>query len=132
MPILLTEREHCELRGGFNSLGGDMLMPLSALPVAGLHNAANALAALALTRALGLPMEALLPVHPLSDRRARWNDFLYTFLHRLGLFPVLVFFTVDPLMDGVAGWQRYFWRGQGWSNAMSSADEVATTFAPET
>jgi UDP-N-acetylmuramoylalanine--D-glutamate ligase len=41
-------------------LGGDMLMPLTALPVAGLHNAANALAALALTRALGLPMEALL------------------------------------------------------------------------
>lgn len=41
-------------------LGGDMLMPLSALPVAGLHNAANALAALALTRALGLPTEALL------------------------------------------------------------------------
>jgi UDP-N-acetylmuramoylalanine--D-glutamate ligase len=40
--------------------GGDMLMPLSALPVAGLHNAANALAALALTHALGLPMEALL------------------------------------------------------------------------
>lgn len=40
--------------------GGDMLMPLSALPVAGLHNAANALAALALTRSLGLPMEALL------------------------------------------------------------------------
>jgi UDP-N-acetylmuramoylalanine--D-glutamate ligase len=41
-------------------LGGDMLMPLAALPVAGLHNAANALAALALTRALGLPIEALL------------------------------------------------------------------------
>ncbi len=41
-------------------LGGDMLMPLSVLPVPGLHNAANALAALALTRALGLPMEALL------------------------------------------------------------------------
>ncbi|MGB9128583.1 MAG: UDP-N-acetylmuramoyl-L-alanine--D-glutamate ligase, partial [Thiobacillus sp.] len=40
--------------------GGEMLMPLSALPVAGLHNAANALAALALTHALGLPMEALL------------------------------------------------------------------------
>ena len=41
-------------------LGGDMLMPLSALPVAGLHNAANALAALALTHALGLPLEPLL------------------------------------------------------------------------
>ena len=48
----LCEEELC--------LGGDMLMPLAALPVAGLHNAANALAALALTRALGLPMEALL------------------------------------------------------------------------
>ena len=41
-------------------LDAEMLMPLSALPVAGLHNAANALAALALTRALGLPMTALL------------------------------------------------------------------------
>ncbi len=41
-------------------LGGDMLMPMSVLRVAGLHNAANALAALALTRALTLPMEALL------------------------------------------------------------------------
>jgi UDP-N-acetylmuramoylalanine--D-glutamate ligase len=41
-------------------IGGDMLMPLSALPVDGLHNAANALAALALTHALDLPMEALL------------------------------------------------------------------------
>jgi UDP-N-acetylmuramoylalanine--D-glutamate ligase len=41
-------------------LGGDMLMPIAALPVAGLHNAANALAALALTRVLDLPMEALL------------------------------------------------------------------------
>ena len=37
-----------------------MLMPQSELPVAGLHNAANALAALALTRALDLPMDDLL------------------------------------------------------------------------
>lgn len=41
-------------------LGGERLMPLSGLPVAGLHNAANALAALALTQALGLPMASLL------------------------------------------------------------------------
>jgi UDP-N-acetylmuramoylalanine--D-glutamate ligase len=40
--------------------GTEMLMPIAALPVAGLHNAANALAALALTRALDLPMEPLL------------------------------------------------------------------------
>ncbi len=41
-------------------MGEELLMPLAALPVAGLHNAANALAALALTHSLGLPMEALL------------------------------------------------------------------------
>ena len=28
------------------------------------------------------------------------------------------------LIDGVTGWQLYFWRGQGWSNAQSSGDEV--------
>jgi len=26
------------------------------------------------------------------------------------------------LTEGVTGWQLYFWRGQGWSNAQSSAD----------
>ena len=35
-------------------------MPLSRLPINGLHNAANALAALALCSALGLPMDRLL------------------------------------------------------------------------
>ena len=54
------KNEHFGLCEDELCLGGDMLMPLSALPVTGLHNAANALAALALTRALGLPMEALL------------------------------------------------------------------------
>jgi UDP-N-acetylmuramoylalanine--D-glutamate ligase len=38
--------------------GSRRLMPLDELPVTGLHNAANALAALALTRAIGLPDEA--------------------------------------------------------------------------
>jgi sterol desaturase/sphingolipid hydroxylase (fatty acid hydroxylase superfamily) len=50
------------------------------------------------------PMEAMIPVHRFDDRRARWNDFVYTFLHRIGLFPVLIFFTLDPLMDHVAAW----------------------------
>ncbi len=48
----LCENELC--------MGDEMLMPLSDLPVAGLHNAANALAALALARTLGKPIEALL------------------------------------------------------------------------
>jgi sterol desaturase/sphingolipid hydroxylase (fatty acid hydroxylase superfamily) len=52
------------------------------------------------------PLEAAIPVHAFTDKRARWNDFVYTFLHRLGLFPVLVFFTLDPLMDWVAGLLR--------------------------
>lgn len=49
-------------RGGENWLAqGDLpLLPLSKLPINGLHNAANALAALALCTALGLPMDRLL------------------------------------------------------------------------
>jgi UDP-N-acetylmuramoylalanine--D-glutamate ligase len=40
--------------------GGIALMPVAKLPIAGLHNAANALAALALCTALGLSMDRLL------------------------------------------------------------------------
>jgi UDP-N-acetylmuramoylalanine--D-glutamate ligase len=40
--------------------GDDMLMPITALPVTGLHNVMNALAALALTRAIGCPVDASL------------------------------------------------------------------------
>lgn len=36
------------------------------------------------------------------------------------------------LMDGVSGWQVYFWRGQGWSNAQSTGDLSVTTTAPQT
>jgi UDP-N-acetylmuramoylalanine--D-glutamate ligase len=42
------------------SCGPDRLFPVDALPIAGLHNAANALAALALCRAIGLPYEPML------------------------------------------------------------------------
>jgi UDP-N-acetylmuramoylalanine--D-glutamate ligase len=41
--------------------GAKRLMPLSEMKVAGLHNAANALAAIALCRAIGLSLDALLP-----------------------------------------------------------------------
>jgi len=53
------------------------------------------------------PLEALLPVHRISDPRARWNDFLYTVLHRIGLFSLLIFFTLDPLMDALAAKLRF-------------------------
>jgi len=39
--------------------GDNFLLPLSQLPLAGLHNAANALAALALCHAIGLPLDKL-------------------------------------------------------------------------
>ena len=57
---------------------------------------------LALLYALLRPLEAWIPVHKFSDARARWNDFIYTVIHRLGLFSVLIFFTLDPLMDSLA------------------------------
>ena len=41
--------------------GTQVLMPLRELPLAGLHNAANALAAMALCHAVGIDAEALLP-----------------------------------------------------------------------
>jgi len=41
--------------------GDEALLPVDKLPIAGLHNAANALAALALCRAIDLPYAGLLP-----------------------------------------------------------------------
>ncbi|WP_036173338.1 sterol desaturase family protein [Massilia sp. 9096] len=53
------------------------------------------------------PLETLIPAQRIDDRararRARRNDFLYTVVHRLGLFSMAVFFTLDPLMDRLAG-----------------------------
>jgi sterol desaturase/sphingolipid hydroxylase (fatty acid hydroxylase superfamily) len=49
------------------------------------------------------PLEAAIPVHRFTDRGARWNDFIYTVLQRVGLVPLLLFFTLDPLMDAIAG-----------------------------
>lgn len=45
------------------------------------------------------PLEAWRPVQVLQDPRARWNDFIYTALHRLGLFALIIFFALDPLLD---------------------------------
>jgi UDP-N-acetylmuramoylalanine--D-glutamate ligase len=48
------------LRDGQLCRGAERLMAVAELPVAGLHNAANALAALALTTSIGLPDDGLL------------------------------------------------------------------------
>lgn len=47
------------------------------------------------------PLEALMPVHKISDPYARWNDFIYTALHRLGIFSVLIFLLLDPMLDSL-------------------------------
>ena len=52
------------------------------------------------------PLEALFPAQPMSDARARLNDFIYTVVQRIGLFPVLIFFTLDPLTDWFASLLR--------------------------
>ncbi|GAO37106.1 UDP-N-acetylmuramoyl-L-alanyl-D-glutamate synthetase [Sulfuricella sp. T08] len=46
--------------GSWLSQGVNRLMPVADLPLAGLHNAANALAALALCRAIDLPLQPLI------------------------------------------------------------------------
>ena len=53
------------------------------------------------------PLEWLIPVHRFGNRYARWNDFVYTLIHRLGLFSIAIFFTLDPLMDSVAAMLRF-------------------------
>ena len=47
------------IAGGFLAEGRHELFPLDHMPLAGMHNAANALAALALGRAIGLPAQGL-------------------------------------------------------------------------
>ncbi|MFA7269485.1 MAG: UDP-N-acetylmuramoyl-L-alanine--D-glutamate ligase [Sterolibacterium sp.] len=59
-PGMLEDFGLRERDGEFWLVQGDhFLLPLSGLPLAGLHNAANALAALALCHAIGLPIERL-------------------------------------------------------------------------
>lgn len=50
------------------------------------------------------PLEAAIPVHPITDKRARWIDFLYTVIQRLGAFSVLIFFLIDPVVAQVTEW----------------------------
>ena len=45
------------------------------------------------------PLESLIPVQNIENRYARWNDFIYTALHRLGAFSIVVFFVLNPILD---------------------------------
>jgi sterol desaturase/sphingolipid hydroxylase (fatty acid hydroxylase superfamily) len=50
------------------------------------------------------------PVEPVTDRATIRTDILYTLIHRLGVFRLALFFTVDPLFEAGFGWLR----ANGW------------------
>jgi sterol desaturase/sphingolipid hydroxylase (fatty acid hydroxylase superfamily) len=45
------------------------------------------------------PLEKWRPVEAVIDKKAVWTDVIYTLVHRLALFRLALFFTIDPLMD---------------------------------
>jgi sterol desaturase/sphingolipid hydroxylase (fatty acid hydroxylase superfamily) len=52
------------------------------------------------------PLQRWRPVEPLRDRIAVRVDMVYTFIHRLGLFRLLMFFSIEPLLDDIFGSAR--------------------------
>jgi sterol desaturase/sphingolipid hydroxylase (fatty acid hydroxylase superfamily) len=49
------------------------------------------------------PMQRWRPVEPLTDKAAVRVDVLYTLIHRLGVFPLAMFFTLDSVLDDGLG-----------------------------
>lgn len=45
------------------------------------------------------PLEMWRPVEAVTDKRAVWTDVIYTLIHRLALFRLALFFTVQPLLE---------------------------------
>ena len=50
-----------------------------------------------------VPLQRLMPVQAVTNRATIRTDMLYTAIHRLGLFRVALFLTVDPLFDAAFG-----------------------------
>jgi sterol desaturase/sphingolipid hydroxylase (fatty acid hydroxylase superfamily) len=49
------------------------------------------------------PLQRWRPVEPVSDKPAIRADVIYTLIHRLGLFKLAMFFTLEPLFDDLFG-----------------------------
>jgi len=58
---------------------------------------------IALMLTLMRALERWRPAEPVTDRAAVRTDIVYTLIHRLGLFRVLMFFSLDNLWDTVVG-----------------------------
>jgi sterol desaturase/sphingolipid hydroxylase (fatty acid hydroxylase superfamily) len=52
------------------------------------------------------PLQRWRPVEPMVDAASVRTDVIYTLVHRLGLFRVALFFSVEPLFDGLFGMLR--------------------------
>ncbi len=61
---------------------------------------------LAVMVAVIAPLQRWRPVEAVRDRAAIRVDVLYTLIHRLGLFRLVLFFTLTPLLDDLFGWLR--------------------------
>ncbi len=64
------------------------------------------------------------PLEPMLDRAAVRTDVIYTLVHRLGLFRLVLFFAVEPWVDDVFGWARM----QGFNGV--HLDELAAPWWP--
>lgn len=49
------------------------------------------------------PLQRWRPVEAVTDRPAIRADVIYTLIHRLGLFQLVMFFTLEPLFDNLFG-----------------------------
>ena len=49
------------------------------------------------------PLQRWRPVEPLTDKHAVRTDVIYTLIHRLGIFRMVLFFTVEPVLDALMG-----------------------------
>ena len=52
------------------------------------------------------PMQRFWPVDPVTSTPTIRVDIVYTLIHRLGLFRVIIFFLFDPLVDFIFGYFR--------------------------
>lgn len=75
-------------------------------------------------------LERWRPVEPLADHAAVRVDVLYTLLHRLGLFRLVLFFSIDPVWDelfgtmrlhGLPTWQLDEWLAPWWPSVTDTA-----------
>lgn len=75
-------------------------------------------------------LERWRPVEPVTDRAAVRVDILYTLIHRLGLFRIALFFSIDPLWDalfgtlrlqGLPSWQLDQWFAPWWPGITDTA-----------